>query len=426
MQKCVAVMSLVMVVLIVGIYGCSKNATEPLMPAAGALGKAQAVFGHPAASGMQVNLVSNSNVYSPARTDGSLLNAWGIAFTPTGRIWISGNHSGVSVVYDTNGNQVRTPVTIPSKDSGGTGAPTGVVFNPTTGFVIPQSGEVSRFIFASEDGIITAWASGGSAMIVADRSDSDAVYKGLTMAQDGGRTFLYATNFKGGMVDVFDDHFRLVTTKPFTDPNIPAGFAPFNIQNIDGMLFVTYAKHLGPDNQDDQSGPGNGFIDIYRTDGSLARRFASQGALNSPWGITETPGNGDGRSEHKILVGNFGDGRINMFDSHGRFIGALSDTSGNPVMIQGLWALSFGNAAASGGDHQGDDGGNEGDGGDKGDGHGGDHHGDGDHHEVDKDSVQHAVRALDDARGKTLPRLFFTAGPNGEEDGIFGYLQLQK
>jgi uncharacterized protein (TIGR03118 family) len=348
----------------------------------------------------QINLVANSASYHPLRTEADLLNAWGIAITPTGIIWLAVNHSGLSVVYDTDGNVKRPPVPIPSKDSSGGGAPTGVVFNSSTDFVIPGTAAVSRFIFSSEDGLISAWSPGAAgAVVVADRSDSGAVYKGLALASDGSRNFLYATNFRGGSVDVFDDHFQFVSTKPFSDPSIPAGFAPFGIQVIAGKLYVSYAKQKPPDNMDDQKGPGNGYIDIYRTDGTLSKRFASQGSLNSPWGIARVPDGGFRNLEDAILVGNFGDGRINVFDEDGKFRGQLSDGT-SPIAIEGLWALAFREIPEV--DQEGDHNNSGDEGGDHGDndtsGHGGDHH---------------AAQAQ---------RLFFTAGPNEENDGIFGYL----
>jgi uncharacterized protein (TIGR03118 family) len=254
--------------------------------------------------------------------------------------------------------------------------------------VIPETGAVSKFIFAGEDGVISAWSSGANAVVVADHSASGAVYKGLAQARDGSAHFLYATNFKGGKVDVFDEHFQNVTTKPFTDPGIPAGFAPFNIQNIDGNLYVTYAKQKGPDNEDDQAGPGNGYVDVYRPNGSLIRRFASQGTLNSPWGLAEVPGHSVRHLGDEILIGDFGDGRINLFDEHGRFRGQLSDQTGTPITIPGLWGLAF----------------------DQGD--------------ADRDDEGRA--RVHRHHGKDSSRLFFTAGPDDEEDGIFGYLQVTR
>jgi uncharacterized protein (TIGR03118 family) len=354
--------------------GCTRDINGPGDEHTPSADQAQSLEKHRATSLMEVDLVADVPSLAPVRIDASLQNAWGIAITPNGRIWISSNHAGLSVIYDEDGNTVRAPVSIPTKDDSVGGAPTGVIFNSTQGFIIPQTGE---------DGIISAWASGSNARVVADRSASDAVYKGLALARDGSADFIYAADFKGGRIDVFDDHFQLVTTKPFLDPSIPAGFAPFNVQNIDGKLFVTYAMQKGPENEDDQAGAGNGYIDVYRTDGSLVRRFASRGMLNSPWGLAKMPEHSGEHTHHKILVGNFGDGRINIFSEHGKFIGQASDEQGSPIAIFGLWALAFIGGDATPGH----------------DGHG---------------------------KDKALPRLFFTAGPNDEANGLFGYLQFQR
>lgn len=362
--------------------GCRNTLSGPMQ---NQTGTASALGKNSLRASQMTSLVANAASYNPVRTDANLTNAWGIAFNPNGIVWISANHSGLSVVYDQAGNQKRPPVSIPThEDSTGGGAPTGIVFNPTTGFMIASTGEVSKFIFAQEDGIISAWSSGNQAKIVADRSADDAVYKGLAMAWDGGQPFLYATNFKGGSVDVFDSHFQRVTNKPFMDPDIPAGFSPFGIQTVDGVLFVSYAMLKGPDNEDDQAGPGNGFIDVFSTGGTLLRRFASHGSLNSPWGIAQIPDEGFRNFGRGILVGDFGDGRINVFSRNGKFLGQLTDDSGTPITIPGLWGLSFG-VPESG--H--DEGNNENDG-DRGD--------------------------------QKLHRLFFTAGPNDESDGVFGTL----
>lgn len=287
----------------------------------------------------QTNLVADTAGYGAAKVDPALVNAWGIAVNPTGIIWISANHTASSTVYDKTGQTLRPPVTIPSVAAGDAGAPTGIVFNGSTDFA------GNKFIFSGEDGVITAWAGGNAAVKVADRSASDAVYKGLAIATDAGASFLYAANFKGGKIDVFDKNFNYVTTKPFADASIPAGFGPFNIQNIGGMLYVTYAKLKGPDNEDDEAGPGNGYVNIFRPDGTLVSRFASKGTLNSPWGITHAPAGFAGNAE-TILVGNFGDGRINVFDLHGNFKGQLQN-NGQPIGIEGLWAIDFLNPNAT-------------------------------------------------------------------------------
>jgi uncharacterized protein (TIGR03118 family) len=163
------------------------------------------------------------------------------------------------------------------------------------------------------------------------------------MASNAGANFLYATNFKQNAVDVFDRTFAFVTS--FTDPTVPAGFAPFGIQNIGGLLYVTFAKQLPPNDEQDQPGVGNGFVDIFNPDGSMAKRFASNGQLDSPWGIALAPA-GFASASGDILIGNFGDGLIGAYDaSTGKFLGTLQDASNTPITIDGLWSLTFGPAA---------------------------------------------------------------------------------
>jgi len=309
----------------------------------------------------QVNLVADTDGFGAARIDTNLANAWGLAAVPNGPIWISANHTGLSVIYDNVGLEKRPPVTIPAAMSGQAGAPDGVVFNNTADF------GGNKFIFASEDGIITAWKSGNSAVKVAAGPSANTVYKGIAMAMCNTSNFLFLTDFKGGKIDVFDKNFNYVANNGFHDPNIPAGFAPFNVVNIDGKLFVTYAKQKGPDNMDDQKGPGNGYVDIYDPNGTLMKRFASQGALNSPWGIAVAPA-GFADDKGAILVGNFGDGHISIFDMDGDFKGQL-EKNGQALSIDGLWAIDF-----------------------------------------LQNSNAHSP-------------LYFTAGPNDESHGLFGYLQ---
>jgi uncharacterized protein (TIGR03118 family) len=314
----------------------------------------------------QFNLVSDTK-FKGARLDANLSNAWGIAVTPTGIFWLSANHTGVSTIYDSAGNQKINPVTIPTVMNAQGGAPSGDVFNFTSVFKLP-SGSASKFIFVGEDGIVSAWGptAGSSAVVVADQSTQNAVYKGVDIAQNGGNYFLYAANFKQAKVDVFDQNFTLVNNMTFSDPNIPAGYAPFNIKNINGMLFITYAKQKAPDNMDDEKGPGHGFVDIFTPAGTFVSRFASTGTLNSPWGITE---GFSGDLANTILIGNFGDGRINIFRSSGEFLGQLNNKEGKPITIEGLWALFTSNSISAVGN-----------------------------------------------------RIYFTAGPNDENNGLFGYL----
>lgn len=311
---------------------------------------------------VQTNLVSDTVSNNAARLDSTLVNAWGIAINPAGVLWINANGTNVSEVYDKNGLAKRLPVKVPT--------PSGIVFNSTTDFMITATSSVPKFIFASEDGKLYAWASGDSARTVVDRSAGGSVYKGIELANDGTANFLFATDFHNGKIDVFDKSYNLVASKPFLDPSIPAGFAPFNIRLIDSVLYVTYAKQLAPDNHDDQKGPGNGYVNIFNTNGSLVKRFVSQGKLNSPWGIEKAP-EGFGQGKRVILVGNFGDGHINAYkEGEGEFLRPLT-SYGMPIVIDGLWAITFPDNNIPGDDPN---------------------------------------------------KLYFTAGPNDESHGLFGYL----
>ena len=281
----------------------------------------------------QTVLVADTAGFGATKIDPNLQDAWGLASSVGGPIWIAANHSGLSTIYDNTGNILSPAVSIPSVTPGMPGAPSGVVFNGTQDF------GGSTFIYASEEGIILAWASGASAVKVADQSQNGAVYKGITIGSDGGANFLYVTNFRNSKIDVLDKNFNYVSGKNFIDPGIPAGYGPFNIQNISGQLYITYAKLQGPDNMDDQAGAGNGFVDIFNTNGSFVKRFASQGALNSPWGIALAPA-GFANSQSTILIGNFGDGKINVFDLTGNYKGQLQN-NGQTIAIPGLWAIDF-------------------------------------------------------------------------------------
>jgi uncharacterized protein (TIGR03118 family) len=300
----------------------------------------------------QVNLASD--VPGLARvTDPNLVNPWGVAFSPTGPFWFADNGSGVSGLLDGSGRTVPLAVAVPSAAPSGS-TPTGTVFNGGAGFAISEHGvsAPSRFLFAAEDGTISGWTGvvdPTRALLAADNSSSGAVYTGLALAADpAGHSFLYAADFGRGTVDVFDQHFRpVVRPGSFQDPKLPDGYAPFNIQNINNLLFVTYAQQ-DEDRREDVAGAGHGFIDVYDTDGSLIRRFASQGALNSPWGLALAPAD-FGPFGGALLVGNNGDGRINAYDPRsGTFLGQLAHGNGTPIAIPGLWALTFGNGHAGG------------------------------------------------------------------------------
>lgn len=302
----------------------------------------------------QTNLVSN--IAGMARfTDKNLKNPWGLSASATSPIWVSDNNAGVSTLYRGDGTAVPLVVAIPpppGSPPGSMGAPTGTVFNGTADFVISKGGTSgpSRFLFATEDGTIAAWKGDAditNAVIVADRSES-AVYKGLAIASTASGNFLYAANFHDGTIDVFNKDFHQVSwAGAFADPTIPEGFAPFNIQELAGKLYVTYALQK-PGRHDDQAGPGNGFVNVYTTSGQWLRRLVSHGALNSPWGLAIAPATW-GQFANDLLVGNFGDGRISAYSlKTGRFHGQLRDEEEQPIAIEGLWGLKFGNGGAGG------------------------------------------------------------------------------
>jgi uncharacterized protein (TIGR03118 family) len=334
-----------------------------------------------------------------ANPDPVLQNAWGIAFTPSGSpFWVNDNQTGCSTLYDGAGSKVGLQVKIPlpgnvvapatckhvdpnNPPNPAPAAPTGIVWNASSAFTVPGTAIQAAFIFATEDGTISAWGGGlnpfDTAVLAADNSanpsaGNGAVYKSLVFAVNAKGTFLFATNFRAGTIDVFappssaGGPYVLTTTDGgFHDADIPAGYAPFGMQLIDGDLFVTYAKQNAA-KHDDVAGPGNGFVDVFDTDGHLLRRFASHGPLNSPWAIAQASYN-FGAFSGAILIGNFGDGRIHAYDRQGHFLDVLEDANGEPIVIDGLWMLSPG-----GGRHS------------------------------SPDSV------------------FFSAGPNGETDGFFG------
>jgi uncharacterized protein (TIGR03118 family) len=292
----------------------------------------------------QTNLISD--IPGVARiTDPNLVNPWGQSASPTSPLWVADNGADVSTLY-TGGVNGSIPQIVPLVVSIPGGAPTGTVFNPTGDFVVhtKQGSAPANFIFDSEAGRVTAWSkavSGTTAQVEVTRPH--AVYKGLAIASAAGANFIYAANFHRGRIDVFNGRFKQVHLDGrFTDPNIPDGFAPFNIQALGGNLYVTYAKQ-DDQRHDDVAGPGNGFVDKFDTSGHLIKRLISHGDLNSPWGLALAPASFDGFA-NDLLVGNFGDGAIHAYDPNtGDAKGQLMNTDNNPIQINGLWALRFGN-----------------------------------------------------------------------------------
>ncbi|MGC4038942.1 MAG: TIGR03118 family protein [Chitinophagaceae bacterium] len=332
----------------------------------------------------QVNLVDNNGEYGAPNQDAKQMNAWGLSWSPTGTAWVNSQSGHVSALYNAEGVAPRAAVDIPSPTDTIGGSPTGTVFNGTTGFVL-SNGTAARFLFVGTDGVLSGWNGGNRALLIKDNSATSA-YTGMAIGSSGGANYIYAADFRGGKIDTWDSLFNPVSFS-FMDPSLPSGYSPFNIQNIGNWLYVTYAKP-GADGRD-VKGVGNGVVSIFNMDGSFVSRFATGDQLNSPWGVAKAPAgffdqqDDDMRMDNStakygehfvdsttVLIGNFGDGKINAYGEHGNFLGQLK-AHGNTIVIDGLWALSFAPTTATSIDPQ---------------------------------------------------RLYFTAGPDEEKDGLFGYL----
>ncbi|CAD6555752.1 hypothetical protein LMG27952_05912 [Paraburkholderia hiiakae] len=320
-------------------------------------------------------LVSDGAV-AAAHVDGNLKNPWGVAFNPNGFVWVADNGTNVATLYDGNGVPQSLIVAIPAGKNG-SASPTGIVFNGTQSFTVTVNGKsgVAAFIFAGEGGTITAWAPAvgpTNAFVMYDDGTGGAVYKGLALATMNNANFLYATDFHNNKIDVFNTSFNKVAMPgAFTDPAMPAGFAPFGIQAIGSNLFVTYAMQ-DTARHDDVAGAGLGMVDVYDTAGNLKQRFATGSPLNAPWGIAQAPAN-FGSMSGAILIGNFGDGTINAFNaSSGQSMGPLAGPNGNAIVEPGVWGIAFGNNLSN----------------------------------------------------QPSNTLFFAAGPNDEADGVYGRIDL--
>lgn len=301
----------------------------------------------------QRNLVSDGAI-TAEHVDANLVNAWGVAFNPTGFLWVANNGTGTSTLYDGDGNAQTLVVAIPAPGATSGGTPTGIVFNGTNAFNVTANATSgsAKFIFVTEDGIIAGWAptvDGTHAITAVDNSaTTGAVYKGVALSAGGNGPLLYAADFHNATIDVFDGTFAKVapaTATAFTDRFLPKGFAPFGIQAIGGDIYVTYAQQ-DADKHDEVDGRGLGFVDVYDPSGVLLRRLAARGPLNAPWGVALAPA-GFGAFSNAILVGNFGDGRINAYDPvFGFWLGQLRGTNRQPIQIDGLWGIAFGNGFA--------------------------------------------------------------------------------
>jgi uncharacterized protein (TIGR03118 family) len=294
----------------------------------------------------QENLVSDQPGVATV-TDPNLVNAWGMSRTATSPIWVSDNGADVSTLY--NGAVNGSPVAIvPLVVSIPGGAPTGQVSNDTSAFVVPGTTTPAHFIFAGENGDLSAWQ-GGTAAVAVAHTDG-AVYKGLALAHSAFGPLLLAANFHDNRIDVFDGQFHPVTdARLFRDRHLPAGFAPFNLTEIGNQVYVTYAKQDAAAH-DDVAGQGNGFVDVFTNYGAFVKRLVTRGQLNSPWGLTIAPAH-FGAFSGDLLVGNFGDGRIHAYDpKSGDLLGTLRGTNHRPITIDGLWGLLVGDAVAGGPD----------------------------------------------------------------------------
>jgi uncharacterized protein (TIGR03118 family) len=327
-----------------------------------------------------VPLVSNVEDVAPNR-DGKMSDAWGLEFGHKGRIWVN-NASGYSTVYDGDGKRIMiddgtgkqvplaVKVNVPNDADGDEGAGlTGMVFNEKT-----DAFKGDSFILASEQGTLTGWAESmkNESMTRVDTSAKGSVYKGLALAQSSKGLWLYATNFSNRAIEVYDSNYKQVdTTGKFTDPDMPANYAPFNIKAINGSIYVTYAEQ-SIDKENDVAAVGHGYIDVFSFEGDFKKRLVSNGPLNSPWGMALAPAD-FGSLSGKLLVGNFRDGYINVFDPEsGKHLGQVMGKDGKPLQVDMLWALTFG---------------------------------------------------TDNGAGKHN-QLFFAAGSSSEESGLFGRLDL--
>ena len=291
------------------------------------------------------NLVSDQATAGATTTDTNLVNPWGLAYGPTTDFWVANQGTATTTVYDGLGRTPTIPITIsnPAVPGHPMGGPTGVVFNGSTAFLGDE------FLLASLDGCICGWSAGTVTTRRVDNSGTQAVYTGLATGTVGTTAYLYAANFTSGTIDVFDGSFASVNlgAGALVDPNLPAGYAPFNVQVLAGKLYVTYAMRTGAALRE-TTGAGLGQVSVFNLDGSFVRRVSTGGALNAPWGLALAPAS-FGPYGGALLVGNFGDGRITAFDATtGAPLGQISGAGNAPLVVPGLWAMTFGNDANAG------------------------------------------------------------------------------
>jgi len=302
------------------------------------------------ASAQRVNITNLTSdiTFAGAYQDTNLSNPWGMSTSPSGPWWISDNNSGLSTLYVASGQPQGLVVTIPPGSGSGLGSPSGTVYNASsTDFAI--HGIATPFLFCTEDGTISGWYSGTQAFIAVNNYSNNAVYKGMALASAAGSNYLYVANFHAATVEVYDHSYHPYSfgSGSFVDSSIPSGYAPFNIQLVGSSLVVTYAKQDAA-KHDDVPGPGNGYVDIYDTEGNLQTRLEGGTFMNAPWGVVQAPSSFSGFA-NDLLIGNFGSGLISAYNiSTGAFIANMFDVNYLPVKIDGLWALTFGNGGSDG------------------------------------------------------------------------------
>ena len=302
----------------------------------------------------ETDLTANrSGISAAPNIDPNLVNPWGLSRSSGSPWWVSDNGAGLSTLYDLAGVPQSLVVTIPPpKGQNGTAAPTGTIYNYTTSFEAAP-GDPSIFLFVTEDGTISGWnpnVNATNAQLLVDHNQQGAVYKGCALASLPGGPRLYVSNFASGQVEVYDGKFHQLKTGPgdFTDSKLPIHYAPFGIQNVGGNIVVAFAQRT-PGSLDENHGPGLGYIDVFDTNGNLLLRLQHGGYLNAPWGIAEAPAD-FGVFSHRLLIGNFGDGKINVFNAvSGKHEGTLLNADGSAISINGLWAISFAGGNAKSG-----------------------------------------------------------------------------
>jgi uncharacterized protein (TIGR03118 family) len=302
---------------------------------------------------LATNVVTDSGSNAP-HVDANLINGWGVAFNPTGFVWVANQGTSTSTLYDGKGVVQSLVVSIPA-GAGGNAGPTGIVFNGTQDFKVTENSVTGAapFLFVGTGGTVSGWSPAVNrtrAVTMVDTAANGATpaaYTGLALASSAGVNYLYAADFRNGRVDVYDPTFRKVTLPggTFTDANLPAGYAPYGIQAIGNRIYVSYAQHAtgGPGAN---RGAGLGIVNAFDTGGALVSRFATGGALNAPWGMALAPAN-FGSVGGMLLVGNFGDGTIHAFDpATGKMTGTLSKADKTPIVVDGLWGIAFGNGVS--------------------------------------------------------------------------------